>query len=102
MDFTTLLTIVFSSNNETTILSVLATIFGTLGGLANLPQWLKIFKRKSAKDISIITYTFVFLGAVVWFFYGIEQVSYPLMISNLFGAVNVALVIVGWFIYGRK
>ncbi|GEM_PF-6132758 len=31
-----------------TILSILAVTFGTLSGIANAPQWFRIFKRKSA------------------------------------------------------
>jgi len=41
------------------ILPILTTIFGTLRGFAYLPQTYKIFKRKSAKDISPITYIFL-------------------------------------------
>ena len=85
-----------------TLLSILATIFGTIGGLANLPQWIKIFKRKSAKDISIITYSLVLLGSITWLLYGIEMKNFPLIISNVFGAINVGLVVVGWYKYGRK
>jgi len=85
-----------------TTLSILATIFGTLGGLANLPQWVKIFKRKSAKDISVITYTFVFIAAIIWLLYGIEIKDFPLIIANIFGSINIALVLVGWYMYGGK
>jgi len=48
-----------------TILSILATIFRTLSGLANFPQALKIFKRKSAGDISILTYSILLTGAII-------------------------------------
>jgi len=84
-----------------TLLTILATIFGAVGGLANFPQALKIFKRKSAKDISIITYSFLFCGAVVWILYGIEIMNFPVIITNVIGAINIGLVVVGWFLYGR-
>lgn len=84
-----------------TIISILATTFGVLGGLANAPQWYKIFKRKSAKDISIITYSFLFIGATVWILYGIEINNFPVLITNIFGTINIGFVIVGWFLYGR-
>lgn len=83
------------------ILSILAATFGTLSGLANAPQWYKIFKRKSAKDISIITYSFLFIGAIIWILYGIEINDFPILITNIFGAINIGLVVVGWFLYGR-
>ncbi|HLC76890.1 MAG TPA: SemiSWEET family transporter [archaeon] len=84
-----------------TLLYLLATIFGTVSGIANFPQAYKIFKRKSARDISITTYSILFLGAVVWILYGIEIANFPIIITNIFGAVNIGLVIIGWFLYGR-
>ena len=85
-----------------TLLSILALTFGTLGGIANAPQWYKIFKRKSAKDISIITYTILLIGAVIWIFYGIEINDFPIIISNALGAVNIGMVVLGCFLYGRE
>lgn len=85
-----------------TLLSILAAIFGTISGIANLPQWIKIFKRKSAKDISIITYSFLFIGAIIWIFYGIEINDFPIIITNIFGSVNIGMVVIGWFLYGRN
>jgi len=85
-----------------TILSILATIFGTLSGLANFPQALKIFKRKSAKDISILTYSIFFIGAIIWILYGIELKNFAVIIANIFGVINIGLVILGWFFYGRR
>ena len=84
-----------------TILSILAVTFGTLSGISNVPQWYKIFKRKSAKDISIITYSFLFIGALIWIFYGIEIKNFSIIITNILGAINIGLVVIGWFLYGR-
>ena len=85
-----------------TVLSVLATIFGTIGGLANIPQVYRIFKRKSAKDISIITYAMVLAAVIIWVLYGIEIKDFPIIISNIFATISAALVILGWFLYGRE
>ena len=84
-----------------TVLEILATIFGAVGGIANFPQAYKIFKRKSAKDISIVTYSFLFSGAIIWIFYGIELWNMPVTITNILGAINIGLVIIGWSLYGR-
>ncbi len=84
------------------ILSILAVIFGTLSGVANFPQAYKIFKRKSAKDISIITFSVLFVGALIWILYGIEIGDFPITLSNSFGALSLGSVIVGWFLYGRQ
>jgi len=82
-----------------TILFILATLFGTLSGIANFPQAYRIFKRKSAKDISIITYSFLFAGAITWIFYGIEISNLPITITNILGAINLGLVVIGWYLY---
>ena len=91
----------YNKKIKMTLLSVLATVFGTIGGLANLPQAYRIFKRKSAKDISILTYSIILVGCVIWIFYGIELGNFPVIITNSLGTVNVTLVIIGWLLYGR-
>ena len=83
------------------LLYLLATIFGTVSGIANFPQAYKIFKRKSAKDISILTYSILLVGAVIWILYGIEIGNFPIIITNIFGAVNIGLVVIGWSLYGK-
>ena len=85
-----------------TILSILATTFGIVSGIANLPQAIKIFKRKSAKDISILTYSLLLIGAITWILYGIELKNFAIIITNSFGALNIGLVVIGWFLYGRE
>ena len=84
-----------------TILSILATISGSIMALANFPQVYKIFKRKSAKDISAITYSVYVLGAIVWLLYGIEIKSIPVLTSNIIGMIASVLILIGWFLYGR-
>jgi MtN3 and saliva related transmembrane protein len=84
-----------------TLLSVFATLFGTISAFANFPQAYRIFKRRSAKDISIITYLIILIGAITWFLYGLELKNSPLIIANSIGTVSVLLVIIGWFLYGR-
>jgi MtN3 and saliva related transmembrane protein len=85
-----------------TLLSTLAIIFGTIGGMANIPQAYKIFKRKSAKDISITTYSMIFLGSLVWILYGIEIKDFPLILANTVGIISISSVIFGWYLYGGR
>jgi len=85
-----------------TILSTLASVSGIIGPFAMLPQAYKIFKRKSAKDISISTTSFFFVSAIIWIFYGFEIENFPIIISNLLGILSISLIIVGWFLYGRE
>jgi MtN3 and saliva related transmembrane protein len=85
-----------------TLLSTLATLFGILNGLANILQAWKIFRRKSAKDISVLTFSIFLVGTIVWTFYGFELGNSPILISNFIGIIGLSLVVIGWFLYGRS
>tara|TARA_Y100000310_G_scaffold345082_1_gene461668 strand:+ start:1035 stop:1289 length:255 start_codon:yes stop_codon:yes gene_type:complete len=82
-----------------TFLSYLATVFGTAMALGNLPQAYRIFRRKSAKDLSILTFSIWFVGALIWIMYGLELGDSPLVIANTIGFFTLGLVIIGWALY---
>lgn len=84
-----------------TLLSILATVFGIVAAFAMIPQAYKIFKRKSAKDISALTYSFLGAAGLIWVFYGMEIQSFPVTITNLIGSIIIVFIIIGWFLYGR-
>ncbi len=84
-----------------TLLSILATIMGSVMALASLPQIYKIFKRKSAKDISALSYSFYIIGGIIWLLYGIELQSFAVILSNTLSALLSLAVLTGWFFYGR-
>lgn len=84
-----------------TILSILATTVGSLMALASLPQIYKIYKRKSAKDISALSFSFYILGGIIWMLYGIELKSFAVIFSNSLSVLTSAIVLFQWFLYGR-
>ena len=84
-----------------TILSILAAVLGALSSAAMFPQVYKIFKRKSAKDISFFSYAFLFITGIIWLFYGLEIQDIPILISQLVGSIALVFVLIGWFLYGR-
>jgi MtN3 and saliva related transmembrane protein len=83
------------------ILSYLAGFFGFFIGVANFPQAIKIFKTKSAKDISIITLSIFFMGSFVWTLYGIELQNVPIIITNGLAFISLCFVLIGWILYGK-
>ena len=85
-----------------TTLSVLATVSGSVGALAMFPQAYKIFKRKSAGDISILTYSVLLFVGIIWILYGIEIQNMPILITQSIAVINLLLVVLGWFLYGRS
>ena len=85
-----------------TFLATLAIIFGVVNGIANLPQIYKIFKRKSAKDISVTTYLHLTIGSIVWVFYGIELKNVPILTMNGLALIQFIIILIGCYLYGKK
>ena len=83
------------------ILAILATIFGIINGGSAIPQAIKIFKRKSAKDISILSFVLAFIGVFIWLLYGIQLQNSAIIMSNSVATLSVSAVVIGWFLYGR-
>lgn len=67
------------------VLETLATVSGIVSSFAMLPQIHRIFKRKSAKDLSIWTYAYMLVAGI----------------TNLIGNLARIGIIVGWILYGR-
>jgi len=83
------------------VLEMLATITGVAGSFAMIPQVYRIFRRKSAKDISIWTYLYMLVAGVIWVLYGLNIQSFPIWITNLIGTMTMIGIVVGWILYGR-
>jgi MtN3 and saliva related transmembrane protein len=83
------------------VFETLAAITGVVSSFAMLPQIYRIFKRKSAKDLSLWTYLYMLVAGVIWILYGLNIQSFPVWVSNLIGSFTMIAIIVGWFLYGR-
>jgi len=83
------------------IFAILASISGVLMAAAGFPQAIKIFKTKSAKDISISSRLILFFGGLIWFIYGLLLSNFPIIISNIVGTIAEILVIWGYVLYKK-
>lgn len=79
-------------------LPIITTIFGILMGIAYFPQTYKIFKRKSARDVSLATYSLFGIGIFFWLLYGISITNYPIIIPNGVALLGALSVIVAYFV----
>ena len=86
----------------TQIFTVAAGLMGIVMGLANIPQALKIYKRRSAKDVSLLTYSILSFGYLVLLLYSILLHNVALIVINLFGFLGVGLVLSGIIRYEKK
>ena len=57
-------------------------VAGLLTTFAFVPQVLKIWRSKSAKDISLRTYLALTIGVVLWLVYGILKQELPIVLWN--------------------
>lgn len=65
--------------NSITILGLFA---GALTTIAFLPQLIKTWKSKSAKDVSLGTLAIFSLGVFLWLIYGIYLQALPIILAN--------------------
>ena len=82
-----------------TMLATIATTLGIVSGLAYFPQAYKIIKRKSSKDISLITFSIFLCSILTWLLYGISIKNSPLIIANIINLVGAISVITVYIIY---
>jgi MtN3 and saliva related transmembrane protein len=74
-------------------ITILGLVAGTLTTLAFLPQLLKIWQTKSAKDISFNTLIFFNIGIFLWLIYGIYLNALPIILANLFTLIFNMIIV---------
>jgi MtN3 and saliva related transmembrane protein len=81
------------------IFEILASVSGVMMASSGFPQAFKIFKRKSARDISLPSRLMMLIGGLIWLIYGILLSSFAIIISNVFGTIAEIIVIIGYIRY---
>jgi len=84
------------------VIAILATIAGVIMSLGYYPQAIKIIKRKSARDVSPITYLMFFPGIVIWLIYGISLEDFPLIIANTVALIGCIFVLILYFFFKNR
>ena len=74
--------------------SLIGFIAATLTTIAFLPQVIKVWKSRSARDISLGMYFLFSTGVLLWLVYGIMLAAWPIIVANLI-TLLLALLIVG-------
>ena len=64
------------------IINLVGAAGGIVSSITFLPQVIKIWKTKSAKDLSMGTLLFLVLNVSLWLIYGILTNLYPIIITN--------------------
>jgi MtN3 and saliva related transmembrane protein len=70
---------------------ILGLVSGALTTIAFIPQVMKTYKSKSAKNLSLGMFLIFCMGTIGWLAYGIFRSDVPVMAAN---AVTLALCLV--------
>jgi len=76
-------------------------IAGALTTFSFIPQIIRVFKTKSAHDISLIFNTMFLVGIFLWLIYGILKKDNPIIIWNAIAAVFGITLLYAKLRYGR-
>lgn len=73
-------------------IDVLGLVAGTLTTIAFLPQLLKTWKSRSAKDVSLVMMITFCIGVALWIVYGLAIGAMPIIAANVV-TLSLALMI---------
>lgn len=63
--------------------------------IAFIPQVYKIWKSKSAKDISFLAFAVFICGVIGWLVYGILNDDLPLIFANFITFILAIMILIG-------
>jgi uncharacterized protein with PQ loop repeat len=81
---------------------IFVTIMGVIMSLGYYPQAYKIWKNKSAVNISIPAFVIFSLGTLTWFIYGFIINDRVIMLSFVIGVIGAWAVLILSLIYKNK
>jgi len=81
---------------------LIGSVAGTLTTVSFLPQVLKTYRSRSAKDISLVMFLLFSLGVFLWLLYGLSLQSMPIVVSNGITLVLSLSILVMKFWFGRR
>jgi MtN3 and saliva related transmembrane protein len=79
----------------------LGLVAGLFTTFAVVPQIMRVYKLKSAREISVLFTSALLTGVIIWLVYGIVLHLTPLIIWNAIGAVLNGWLLFAKFKYGR-
>ncbi len=79
----------------------LGFIGGALVTCSLIPQLVRVFRLRSAREISMLFTTLLLVGVIIWLVYGLSFGLAPVILWNAIGAVLVALLLYAKLKYGR-
>jgi MtN3 and saliva related transmembrane protein len=85
-----------------TLTEFLGFIAGVLTTLSLVPQIIRVFRLKSAREISTTFTSLLLAGMLIWLVYGIVGGLVPVMLWNAIGAALVGTLLYAKMRYGQS
>ena len=80
---------------------IIGFLAGGLSSALFVPQIVKIFKEKSAEEISIITCIIGILSSGLWLWYGIVQDHISMIVTNIIAGIATVVLLSLKLIYNK-
>jgi MtN3 and saliva related transmembrane protein len=81
---------------------VLGLVAGAITTGSFLPQVIRVYKLKSAREISLFFTILFVIGGLLWLSYGIYLRSFPIIFWNTLGCIFSAALLIGKLRYGMS
>ncbi|MDD1673569.1 MAG: SemiSWEET transporter [Methanomicrobiales archaeon] len=82
--------------------TILGLAAGILSTASFLPQVVKTWKTRSARDLSYAMLILFLSGITLWFFYGLQLRSLPIILANGVTIVLLILLLTMKILYSRE
>lgn len=82
--------------------TVIGTIAGVLTSIAVVPQVIRTWRTKHAKDLSIWQPLLLIAGMMLWLIYGVMIGDNPLIVANTFSLACYLFLIGMKIVYDRR
>ena len=82
--------------------TIIGVSAATLTMFSFIPQIIKVFKNKSAKDVSAATLLQLSLGVSLWIAYGIYLKDTIIITANSITLMTLIILLSLYFNYGRR
>jgi MtN3 and saliva related transmembrane protein len=74
-------------------INLLGLLAGTITSISFLPQLIKTWRSKSAKDVSLVMFLFLGIGITLWIVYGFLTNTVPIIAANVATLILIIMII---------
>lgn len=84
-----------TAKKDNSALEIAMLFVGAVEPLMTLPQIIDLFENPGNGRVSVLTWVFYLVAAVMWFVYGLYRQNKPLVVTGALWMIMDALVIIG-------